>query len=79
MKMTEKQRRFADYYIESGNATEAAIKAGYSKKTARSVGSENLTKPDISVYIENRLEELASERIADRFGELHLIQKFSML
>jgi len=65
-KLTEKQRRFADYFIETGNQTEAAIKAGYSKKTARTIGSENLTKPNIRKYIDDRLEELASERIADQ-------------
>ncbi len=43
MKLTEKQKRFADYYIELGNATEAARKAGYSSKTAKSIGQENLT------------------------------------
>lgn len=66
MKMTEKQRRFADFYIELSNGTEAAIKAGYSKKTARAIAAENLTKPYISDYIEKRLEELASERIANQ-------------
>ena len=40
MKLTLKQQRFADEYIISGNATEAAIKAGYSKKTAYSIGLE---------------------------------------
>ncbi len=44
MKLTPKQKAFADYYIQTGNATEAAIKAGYSKKTARFIGNENLTK-----------------------------------
>lgn len=38
MKLTEKQKKFADYYIELGNATQAAIKAGYSKKTANRIG-----------------------------------------
>ncbi|HGU9375223.1 TPA: terminase small subunit, partial [Streptococcus pyogenes] len=41
-----------------------AIKAGYSKKTARSIGQENLTKPDIKAYIDERLEKLESEKIA---------------
>lgn len=45
-KLTQKQQRFVDEYIISGNATQAAIKAGYSKKTARFVGAENLTKPN---------------------------------
>lgn len=65
MKLTEKQKRFADEYIISGNATQAAIKAGYSKKTARFVAAENLTKPNIKNYIDKRLEELKSERTAD--------------
>lgn len=63
-KLTLKQKRFADEYIISANATAAAIKAGYSKKTARSIGQENLTKPDIKAYIGERLEKLESEKIA---------------
>lgn len=63
-RLTEKQKRFADFYIISGNATEAAIKAGYSKKTSKSIGAENLTKPDIKNYIDQRLEEMKSERTA---------------
>jgi phage terminase small subunit len=65
VRLTEKQKRFADYYIETGNATEAAIKAGYSQRTARFIGAENLTKPNIKSYIEKRLKELEDERIAD--------------
>lgn len=65
MKLTEKQKRFADEYIISGNATQAAIKAGYSKKTAAVIGTENLIKPNIKNYIDERLEELKSERTAD--------------
>lgn len=63
MKLTVKQQKFADEYIIGGNATEAAIKAGYSKKTARSVGAENLTKPYIMEYINERLNELKEERL----------------
>lgn len=65
-KLTLKQQRFADEYIISGNATEAAVKAGYSKKTARSIGQENLTKPDIKKYIDERLERLKKESIAEQ-------------
>ena len=64
MRLTAKQQKFADYYIELGNAAEAARKAGYSKRTARFVGAENLTKPNIKKYIDTRLNELASERVA---------------
>lgn len=47
-KLTIKQQKFADEYLISGNATQAAIKAGYSKKTARFIRNENLTKPYIT-------------------------------
>ncbi|MBQ8693559.1 MAG: terminase small subunit, partial [Synergistaceae bacterium] len=52
MALTAKQRAFVEFY--TGNATEAAIKAGYSKDTARSIGQENLTKPDIIAAIKER-------------------------
>lgn len=60
VKLTPKQQAFCDYYIASGNATEAAIKAGYSEKTAKSIGSENLTKPDILEYIQSRSQKKES-------------------
>lgn len=66
MKLTIKQKKFADEYIISGNATDAAIRAGYSEKTARSIGNENLTKPDISKYIQKRIDEIDSEKIVDQ-------------
>lgn len=64
MPLTPKQKAFADFYLECGNATEAARKAGYSAKTARVIGQENLLKPAISAYIEERLSELEAKRIA---------------
>lgn len=63
-KLSPKQKAFADYYIKSGNATESAITAGYSKKSARQVGSENLSKPYIKSYIDTRMKEIESKRIA---------------
>ena len=48
---TPKQARFVEEYLVDLNATQAAIRAGYSKKTARQVASENLTKPDIQEAI----------------------------
>lgn len=63
MKLTKKQQDFADYYIELGNATQAAIKAGYSKKTANTIAAQNLSKLSIKKYIDERMEQLASERI----------------
>lgn len=63
-KLTPKQKYFADYYIQTGNATDAAIKAGYNKKTAKQTGYENLTKPYIKLYIEKQMKEIESDRIA---------------
>lgn len=64
MSLTAKQRKFIDNYVESGNATQAAIDAGYSKKTARQVGTENLAKPYIKSEIDKRMKEIESEKIA---------------
>lgn len=64
-KLTPKQQTFVDEYIISGNATQAAIKAGYSKKTARFVGAENLTKPNIKVELEKRNAEIKSQKTMD--------------
>jgi phage terminase small subunit len=64
MKLTEKQRRFVDYYIETGNASEAARRAGYSEKTAGWIGQENLQKPTIKAAIDARLKDLEDKRIA---------------
>ena len=65
MELTPKQKAFADYYLETGNATEAAKLAGYSEKTARQIGTENLAKPYISEYIAERQKQLEDKRIAD--------------
>lgn len=63
--MTPKQRKFCDEYLISGNATDAAIKAGYSPKTAKQTGSENLSKPDLRAYIDEQLAKIHSAKIAD--------------
>lgn len=62
-KLTEKQKKFSDYYIELGNATQAAIKAGYSSKYANTNASKLLQNTTIKTYIDERLAQLASERI----------------
>ena len=72
-KLTEKQKRFADYYIETGNGTEAAVKAGYSKKTARVIGQENLLKPAIKNYIDEKLTEMSNNRIASANEVMELL------
>lgn len=63
--MTPRQQKFCDEYLISGNATDAAIKAGYSPKTAYSMGNENLNKPELKAYIETELNKIHSAKIAD--------------
>lgn len=65
MRLTTKQRLFADEYIKSGNATQSAIKAGYATKAAYRTGSENLRKPQIKAYIDAKMAEIESHKIAD--------------
>ncbi|MCG0783175.1 terminase small subunit [Lactiplantibacillus plantarum] len=72
-KLTPKQQRFADEYIKSGNAADAARKAGYSNQTARTVGQQNLTKLDIKKYIDERMAEIASKRIMDATEAVELL------
>lgn len=64
-KLTQKQQRFVDEYIISGNATQAAIKAGYSKRSAYSTGQENLKKPVIKAELERRNNEIKSAKTMD--------------
>ena len=59
MKLTPKQVRFVQEYLIDLNATQAAIRAGYSAKTARVIGHENRTKPDIAAAIEKAMAERA--------------------
>lgn len=63
-KLTTKQKKFCDEYIKSGNAKDAAKKAGYSPRTAYSIGNENLKKPELKSYIEKQMKQLESEKIA---------------
>lgn len=63
-KLTVKQQKFCDEYIRSGNATEAALKAGYRSRTAYSIGNENLKKPELKKYIEEKIKEIESAKLA---------------
>lgn len=65
MKLTAKQRRFVQEYLIDLNATQAAIRAGYSKNSARQVGTENLSKPSIKQAIEEKLKQIDEEKTAD--------------
>lgn len=64
-KLTEKQKLFVSEYLIDLNATQAAIRAGYSEKTARSQGQRLLTNVDIKTYIDEQLEKIHNEKIAD--------------
>lgn len=66
MALTAKQQRFCDEWLVDMNATQAAIRSGYSPKTAYAIGQENLNKPDIKAYIEKRMAEKEKELIADQ-------------
>lgn len=65
MKITERQRRFVDYYLELGNQVQAAIKAGYSERYAKDQAFRILEIPEIKEYYEDRLQEIESKRVAN--------------
>jgi phage terminase small subunit len=71
--LTIKQRKFVAEYVKSGNATGSALTAGYSKRTARSIGQENLTKPDIRKAIEAALKKIEEHKIADATEALQFL------
>ena len=64
--LTKKQQRFVDEYLIDLNATQAAIRAGYSVKNANNIASENLAKPNIKNRIKERMAEKEKELIADQ-------------
>ncbi len=77
MKLTEKQKAFCDYYIESLNATESYKKAYNctNETTARTNGAKNLQKPSIKKYIDEQLQQIQSNRIADATEVLEYLTK----
>ncbi|MCT3250917.1 terminase small subunit [Lactiplantibacillus plantarum] len=76
-KLTPKQQRFADEYIKSGNAADAARKAGYKENTARVAGAQNLTKLNIKKYIDEQMNEIASKRIMDATEAVELLTRIA--
>jgi phage terminase small subunit len=81
VKLTLKQKLFCDWYIKLANGTQAAIRAGYSEKTAAKIASENLIKPDIKTYIKKRmteLEDLLGFNKSTIIQDLHEIKARSM-
>ncbi|MCT4388312.1 terminase small subunit [Leuconostoc pseudomesenteroides] len=63
MKLTPKQKKFADEYIKTGNATQSAIEAGYSKKYANTNAPKLLQNTTLKQYIEKCMAEIASNRV----------------
>lgn len=74
--MNKRQSRFVEEYLKDLNATEAAIRAGYSSKTARAIGSENLTKPDIKQAVDAAMAErskrtlITADKVLERLEEI---------
>lgn len=74
--LTEKQKRFVQEYLVDLNAAQAAIRAGYKEKAARSVGAENLTKPDIQKAIQSAIKErqdrtgITQDRVLKELGKV---------
>lgn len=64
-KLTPKQKNFADEYIITGNATQSAIKAGYSEKYANTNASKLLQNTTIKTYIDERLKQIEDEKTMD--------------
>ena len=72
-KLTPKQRKFADEYIKSGNAYQAAIEAGYSRNYAKAQSSKLLENVGIKSYIDERMAKIASKRIMDATEAIELL------
>ena len=63
--MNARRKRFCDEYLIDCNATQAAIRAGYSAKTAKITGAKLLTNANLKAYIEEQLEKIHNEKTAD--------------
>lgn len=74
-KLTDKQKRFVDEYLIDLNATQAAIRAGYSAKTAGAIGEENLKKPEIKAAIDAAMAERAEATKIDQAYVVRIIQE----
>lgn len=75
-KLTTKQDAFVKaYLLNNGNATQAAISAGYSKRTAQAIGTENLCKPLIKVAIAEHQKKNSGDFIFSKDEKLKLLQK----
>lgn len=64
--LTDKQKRFCDEYLVDLNGTQAAIRAGYSPRSARQIADKNMSNGDIRKYIDERMQKKEKELIADQ-------------
>ena len=84
-KLTPKQARFCEEYLVDLNATQAAIRAGYSVESAGSIGSENLTKPEIRARIETAMAErskrtgINADRVLRELGRLAFVDPSAVI
>ncbi len=85
MALTAKQKLFADEYLIDLNATQAAIRAGYSAKTAGSIGEENLKKPEVTAYLAERQQarqertEINADYVLTRLAEIDKMDLLDIL
>lgn len=83
--MTKKQKLFVEEYLIDLNATQAAIRAGYSPDTAKAIGSENLTKPDIRAHIDKAMAERSkrtgvnADRVAMELAKIAFINAMDVI
>lgn len=73
--LTKKQKEFADYYLELGNGSEAAIRAGYSKRSSRTIATENLKKPAVIEYVNKKIAEKDALKVAKQDEILEFLTK----
>lgn len=81
MALTPKQERFVEEYLVDLNATQAAIRAGYSAKTANRVASENLSKPDIAAAVQSqraKVSERTMRTVADVLADIGRVRANAM-
>src|SRR5690606_25369157 len=77
--LTDKQKRFCEEYLIDLNATQAAIRAGYSEKTANEQGSQNLAKLSIQEYLQERKKqiqnkiEVSQDRVVQELAKLSFV------
>ena len=77
-KLTEKQKRFCEEYLIDLNATQAAVRAGYSEKTAFSIGVENLRKPLIQEYLQRLMQERSDRTRVSADKVLQELERIAM-